>query len=226
VSQAVSGDVPVTENGLTGLHDEIAHYYSRKVSIHGPTPLGADWPCMPTQELRFVQLMRLCDFSEPFALDDLGCGYGALLAFLAKRYRRSKIDYLGIDLSPAMLVEARRLWRQRSNTRFVRGHASPRVADYSVASGIFNVKQQQSAEIWTRFVETTLHGMHATSRCGFAVNFLAPLAAGVEAKPELYRSPAHVWRQFCEDKLLARVEVLENYGLREYTLLVRRVESP
>lgn len=192
--------------------------------MHGPTPLGADWPCMPTQELRFVQLLRLCDFSQPFALDDLGCGYGALLAFLAKRHRRSRIDYLGIDLSQAMLVEARRLWGQRSSAQFILGHASPRVADYAVASGIFNVKLHQPAERWTRFVETTLTGMHATSRLGFAVNFLAPLATGVEGKTELYRSPASVWRQFCEHKLRARVEVLENYGLREYTLLVRPVE--
>jgi SAM-dependent methyltransferase len=226
VSRAVFGEVAVTETALTGLHDDIAHYYSRKVRMHGPTPLGADWPCMPTQELRFVQLLRLCDFSRPFALDDLGCGYGALLAFLAKRHRRSRIDYLGIDLSPAMLVEARRLWGRRSNTQFILGHASPRVADYSVASGIFNVKLHQSAGIWTRFIQTTLTGMHASSHRGFAVNFLAPLAAGVEGKIELYRAPAQVWRQFCEDQLQARVEVLENYGLREYTLLVRRAESP
>lgn len=221
MNQADSGAAPAAADRLTGLHAGIADYYSRKVSLHGATPLGVDWPCVPTQELRFVQLLRLCDFSQPFTLNDLGCGYGALLAFLAKRHRRSRIGYLGIDLSPEMLVEAAQLWARRSDTAFVGGHASPRLADYSVASGIFNVKLHQPVELWTRFIETTLASMHATSRRGFAVNFLAPLAAGVEGKTELYRSPANVWRQFCEDQLLARVDVLENYGLREYTLLVR-----
>lgn len=209
------------EDRFAGLHVEIAHYYSQKVLMHGPTPLGVDWPCVPTQELRFVQLLRLCDFDKPFALNDIGCGYGAMLAFLARRHRRKQIDYLGIDLSPDMLVEATRLWAKRNNTRFVVGHASPRIADYSVASGIFNVKLHQPPELWTRFIETTLTTMHATSRHGFAVNFLAPLASGAEGKTELYRSPAAVWRQFCEETLSASVDVLENYGLREYTLLVR-----
>lgn len=220
MNKAVSDGDSTLEGRFAGLHAEIANYYSRKVLMHGPTALGVDWPCVPTQELRFVQLLRLCNFDEPFALNDIGCGYGAMLAFLARRYRRRRIDYLGIDLSPDMLVEANRLWAKRSNTRFVIGDASPRVADYSVASGIFNVKLHQPSELWIRFIETTLTTMHATSRRGFAVNFLAPLAIGVEGKPELYRSPAAVWRQFCEEKLSANVDVLENYGLREYTLLV------
>ncbi len=221
MTQAVCAG-PSTEEGLLdGLHTEIAGYYSQKVRMHGPTPLGVDWPCVPTQELRFVQLLRLCDFARPFALNDLGCGYGALLTYLARRHRRSRIDYLGIDLSPEMLLAARQLWARRSNTGFVVGHASPRVADYSVASGIFNVKLHQPPGRWTRFIETTLTNLHATSRHGFAVNFLAPLAEGAQGKPELYRSPATVWRQFCEDTLRARVDVLDNYGLREYTLLVR-----
>jgi SAM-dependent methyltransferase len=209
-----------------GLHADIGNYYSQKVKMHGATPLGVDWPCVPTQELRFVQLLRICDFSGPFSLNDLGCGYGALLKFLARRHRGTAVDYLGVDLSPAMLAEASRLWKKRPGTQFMIGHASDRLTDYSLASGIFNVKLHQPRDLWTRFIEETLTTMHTSSRIGFAVNFLSPLPEGVQGVSELYRAPADRWASFCEQRLGTRVERLENYGLKEYTLLVRRQPQP
>src|SRR5437870_7867187 len=140
------------ERQLAGLYSDIAQYYTQKVKNHGATPLGVDWPCLPTQELRFVQLLRVCDFGASFSLNDIGCGYGAMLAFLVKRYRRKKIAYLGVDLSLAMITEARRLWLPRSDTEFLVANTSPRVADYSVASGIFNVKLNQPEALWTQFI--------------------------------------------------------------------------
>ena len=211
----------LSENSFTELHADIRQYYSQKIQRHGPTPLGVDWPCQPTQELRFIQLLRLCDFKAPFSLNDVGCGYGALLAFLAKRHRGKKVDYLGIDLSPAMIAEAHQLWRKRRNTEFIIANTPPRIADYSVASGIFNVKLNQPEALWTQFIEKTLTTMHATSRRGFAVNFLAPLAEGATGKPELYRAPSTLWGRYCEQAFGAAVEVLGSYGMREYTLLVR-----
>lgn len=209
------------ESHFAGLYLDIEQYYTQKVKTHGATPLGVDWPCGPTQELRFVQLLRLCDFTAPFSLNDIGCGYGAMLAFLAKRYRRKPIDYLGADLSPAMIAEAHQRWRKRRDAQFVVANTSPRMADYSVASGIFNVKLNQPEALWTRFIEKTLTAMHATSRQGFAVNFLAPLADGTALRPELYRAPPDLWVRYCEHAFGAAVEVLGNYGMREYSLLVR-----
>jgi SAM-dependent methyltransferase len=211
-----------TEGHLDGLYADIERYYTHKVTTHGATPLGVDWPCMPTQELRFVQLLRVCDFEASFSLNDIGCGYGAMLRLLAKRHRRLQIDYLGVDLSPAMVLEARRLWHKRTRTEFIVGSASPRLADYSVASGIFNVKLNQPEAAWLEFIKTTLSAMHATSRLGFAVNFLAPLDEGLVTRPELYRAPPALWMQYCEQEFNARVELLGNYGMREFTLLIRR----
>jgi hypothetical protein len=85
---------------------EVRDYYTSKVARHGPTPAGVDWPCARTQELRFAQLLRLCDFSAPFALNDLGCGYGALLAFLGRCHRGKQENYLGMDLSELMIRHA------------------------------------------------------------------------------------------------------------------------
>ena len=209
------------EGHLEGLYADIARYYTHKVTTHGTTPLGVDWPCVPTQELSFVQLLRLCDFKTPFSLNDVGCGYGAVLRLLAKRHRRLHIDYLGVDLSPAMVLQARRLWHKRASTEFVIGNASPRLADYSIASGIFNVKLNQPEAAWLQFIKTTLSAMHATSRRGFAVNFLAPLREGLTAQPELYRARPDLWARHCEREFGMAVEMLADYGMQEHTMLAR-----
>lgn len=205
---------------LAGLYQDVERYYTRKILAHGPTPAGVDWPCVPTQELRFVQLLKLCDTRAPFSLNDLGCGYGALLALMTRRFRGHKIDYLGVDLSAAMIDQARQLWARRARTAFAVGNRPPRVADYTLASGIFNVKLAQTRRQWIRFVRATLDQMRATSRKGFAVNFLAPPPRGATVVPELYRVAPGVWRRHCEQAYGAQVTLLQDYGMREYTLLV------
>lgn len=206
---------------LADVYADIEAYYSRKLLRYGPTPLGVDWSCVPTQELRFVQLLKLFDTTQAFSVNDIGCGYGALLEFMSARFKRLKIDYWGVDLSLAMIDEAKRLSGKRQLAQFSSASSCPRLADYCVASGIFNVKLQQADALWAEFIKVTLADMHANSRIGFAVNFLAPLADSIAAMPELYRAPASFWQSYCEQTFNAQVTLIEGYGMREYTLLVR-----
>lgn len=210
------------EGQLGVLHRATEAYYTRAISRHGAEPLGVDWRCAASQEMRFVQLLKACDFSAPFSLNDLGCGYGALVGFLRKRHAGAAIDYVGIDLSPAMIAAARRLWRR---TRFMVGSVCPGIADYSVASGIFNVKLDQPRAVWERFVTATLRDLHAASRRAFAVNFLAPTAPGQPAVTALYRTAPAPWIRYCERELGGGVDLIADYGLREFTLIVRKAEA-
>jgi SAM-dependent methyltransferase len=204
--------------GLRSIHGAIAEYYTDKVTAFGPTPFGADWTCVATQEMRFVQLLKLCDFAAPFTLNDLGCGYGALLAFLDRRHGACAVDYLGIDLSAAMLRHARQTYRAHRSARFVAGHDCPRVADYSVASGIFNVCLEQPREAWEAHVEATLDQLASTSRRGFAVNFVAMRPAAVAG---LFTTGPERWVTYCARRFDTETEVIAGYGLAEFTLLVR-----
>ncbi|CCD96681.1 putative S-adenosyl-L-methionine (SAM)-dependent methyltransferase [Bradyrhizobium sp. ORS 375] len=210
---------------LDAICSDVDAYYSACVARHGATPRGVDWSCEATQGLRFVQLMKLCDGSEPFSLNDIGCGYGALVPFLAARFASCEIDYLGIDLSRAMISRARRRFAGPQR-RFVVASESPRVADYSVASGIMNVNVGYAREAWEDYVKAMLERMFATSRRGFAVNFMRTVP---DQEPEsdpaarrLYRTTPDVWAAHCEQAFAAQVEVLGNYGMKEFTLLVRR----
>lgn len=207
--------------GLEGLRSSVEGYYSRKLAKFGPTPLGVDWSCVPTQELRFVQLLRACDFSAPFSLNDLGCGYGALLAFLGKRHAAARIDYAGFDISAAMIAQARRHWARRDDANFEVGHLPARVADYSVASGIFNVKLGHTTQAWEALVRATLLDLRETSRRAFCVNFLSLGDSAKGQESALYHADAQQWLDYCESALNARTELRTGYGMREFTLLAR-----
>ena len=209
------------QSGLADVHAAINKYYTAKVRKFGATPYGVDWTCLPTQEMRFVQLLKLCDFAAPFSLNDVGCGYGALVSYLDARHADCAIDYLGLDLSPDMLRQARRLWRDRPNVTFAQGATSPRQADYSLASGIFNVQQDQPREIWEMFVATTLHHLQRTSRRGFAVNFMRAPGPGRKERAGLYSTEPERWASYCRGTFGAATQMIENYGLREFTLIAR-----
>ena len=208
---------------LDAICSDVDAYYTTCVAHHGATPRGVDWSCEATQGLRFVQLMKLCDASAPFSLNDIGCGYGALVPFLAARFPSCAIDYLGIDLSKAMIGRARRRFAGPQR-RFVVAAESPRIADYSVASGIMNVNVGYSREAWEDYIKTMLQRMFATSRRGFSVNFMRAADGETEGDPaaaRLYRTTPDTWTAYCEEELAAEVEVISGYGMKEFTLLVR-----
>jgi SAM-dependent methyltransferase len=206
---------------LQGLYSDVEAYYSARVARHGATPLGVDWSCWATQNLRFVQLLKMCDFSGAFALNDIGCGYGALAAYLAMRHATTAIDYLGVDLSQTTIRRARRRF-SGPGRRFVVATSSPRVADYSVASGVMNVSLGYPREVWENFVATILRGMRRTSRRGFSVNFIdADGTTANDLAGGLYRTTARRWADFCENELGCAVETIGGYGMREFTLLMR-----
>jgi len=199
----------------------IIDHYEACLAQHGDSHLGVDWPNAVSQYLRFVQLLKVCDFKRPFSLNDFGCGYGALLEYLAMRHSKTEVAYRGIDISASMIAAARERWAGHDRAKFVVGPRCTQMADYSLASGVFNVRLGHPLADWESYVESILSNLHAGSRIGFAVNFMLP-HDDMPTEAELYRSRPERWVAFCRKKLNCSVRVLEGYGLREFTLLIRR----
>jgi hypothetical protein len=208
---------PPGSQPLLDVYAATERYYTRRALIYGATPEGVDWPSAQSQELRIAQLLKGMNFQHACSLNDLGCGYGAALDTITKCWPAAKIDYLGIDLSPEMVHLAQLMWGGRPRAAFAVGHVSPRVADYSIASGIFNVKLGCARDRWEGLVRKTLGELGATSRRGFAVNFLAA-EGGPGDIPELYRTSPEPWVDYCETECDARVDVISGYGLPEFSL--------
>ena len=202
------------------LIDAVARYYTDKVNEHGPTPKGVDWRDAESQALRFDALIELIPDDGPeLSINDYGCGYGALLDVLAKR--RGKLEYLGYDVSEAMIAAARARHCADERASFTTDEAELRPADYTVASGIFNVRLGEPVAQWRAYVLETLDKLALLSRRGFAFNALTAHADPDRMRSDLYYAdPAelldHCFRHYSRDVVLRH-----DYPLYEFTVSVR-----
>lgn len=198
----------------------VCAYYEEKLRQHGATPNGVDWNGEASQHVRFDSLSKVitCGAGEPFSIDDYGCGYGAYFGYL-NEHGFKKIDYLGLDVSADMAGEGRRLHPAAS---FAIGNTSPRVADYAVASGIFNVALDLERPEWERYVLDTLDAMHAATTRGFAFNCLTSYSDAEFIRPHLYYGDPCFFFDRCKRRYSRHVALLHDYGLYEFTIIVRK----
>jgi SAM-dependent methyltransferase len=202
------------------LLDAVQRYYSEKVAEHGPTAKGVDWNDPASQELRFEQLLKVCDPAVAFALNDYGCGYGALATYLEQR--DLPFTYTGFDISAEMLAQARELLRDSSRCRFVASDDELEQADYTVASGIFNVKLDAPEDAWERHTLETLSRLNDLSARGFAFNMLTSYSDADRMRDDLYYADPRVIFDHCKRTFSRWVALLHDYGLYEFTVVVRK----
>jgi SAM-dependent methyltransferase len=195
----------------------VARYYSRRLDIHGTTPLGVDWISESSQQLRFTQLLRVLDGGQPTIID-YGCGYGALAQRLIADGRDFR--YVGFDISAAM-VEAAKSLIEDSRCRFTTDQKDIGHADFTVASGIFNVRLHTPESDWHDYVASTLDEIAACSDRGFALNMLTRYADPPLMRDDLYYADPARYFQFCKERYSRNVALLHDYDLYEFTLLVR-----
>jgi SAM-dependent methyltransferase len=203
---------------------EVADYYSEKLGKHGETPRGVDWNGEDSQAVRFAQLCRIMDPvaapSDRFSLNDIGCGYGALYDFLLRTY--PTFFYAGVDISRAMIEAARRRHAAHPNASFEVASIPAQRADYGVASGILNVRLRRTDAEWSAHVSETLDIMDKTSLRGFAFNCLTVYSDADRMRDYLYYADPAVMFDFCKRRYSRHVALLHDYGLYEFTILVRK----
>ncbi|MBI4921075.1 MAG: methyltransferase domain-containing protein [Devosia nanyangense] len=198
----------------------IAAYYAQKLAEHGQAARGVDWNGEESQVLRFEQLARIIDLPPSFSVNDLGCGYGALFDFLAARYEG--FSYRGIDVSAEMVAAARGRLGTHRKAAFELGEVPSTVADFGIASGIFNVRLDSPDGDWVQHVETTLEAMDRTSTRGFAFNCLTSYSDADRMRAHLYYCDPLRLFDFCKRRFSRNVALLHDYGLYEFTILVRK----
>jgi SAM-dependent methyltransferase len=206
----------VTSRSLIG---KVERYYTGKFELHGATAKGVDWNSKESQQLRFEQLLRVVDPSASFSLNDYGCGYGALADFLTlKGY---EFRYVGFDVSATMRVHAEQTHADDLRIAFVENESGLMPADYTVSSGIFNVKLDVTDRAWGPYVEETIGRIAALSRRGFAFNMLTSYSDAELMRPDLfYGDPRHFF-DLCKTRYSRNVALLHDYGLYEFTVVVR-----
>ena len=198
---------------------ETARYYSAKIIEHGDSPKGVDWNSIDSQYTRFGELSRVIDLAADFSVNDLGCGYGALLDYFLDH--KVNCRYQGYDISGEMISAASTRHKSVPGASFTIAAAPTETADYGIASGIFNVKQYRTDEEWKVHLVETLDKMAATSRQGFAFNCLTSYSDPPKMREDLfYADPCWLF-DLCKRKYSRNVALLHDYGLYEFTILVR-----
>ena len=208
------------QNNRTDLLTEVAEYYTNKLAQYGQNPQGVDWNGEESQTLRFEQLCKIVDTSNQFSINDLGCGYGALYDFLAQKHEN--FSYSGVDVSESMIQAAEQRYQEKSQARFILSSEPDQVADYGVASGIFNVRLGRSDDEWRSYLEATLDVFDKTSRIGFAFNCLTSYCDADKRRDYLYYADPCVLFDFCKHRYSRNVALLHDYGLYEFTILVKK----
>lgn len=198
----------------------VEQYYSEKIRTYGATARGVDWNSPRSQELRFEQLLKVCDSSEAFTINDYGCGYGALVEYMTDR--GYAFAYRGFDLSGEMIAKAKGLHQGLGHCQFFTDESLLTTADYTVASGVFNVKLKIPDEVWGDYMLQSLQRISLLSGKGFAFNNLTKYSDRDHMRSDLFYADPCVLFDYCKTKFSRHVSLLHDYGLYEFTILVRK----
>lgn len=199
--------------------EQVKNYYSQKIKNHGASPQGVDWNGEESQTLRFEQLMKVVGLNDFFTINDFGCGYGALYEYI--KSFEVKFEYFGNDISSEMIQEA----QKRIDSENVHLTVSDRpksVADYTLASGVFNVALNTKEDNWKAYIFEQLHILNECSSKGFSFNCLTSYSDEDKKKDYLYYAdPCEIF-DYCKNNFSKNVSLLHDYNLYEFTILVRK----
>lgn len=200
---------------------DVDRYYSERITAHGATARGVDWNSAESQRLRFDQLLTVCrPAPSPVSITDYGCGYGALVTHLTER--GWSFRYRGVDLSNTMLARARAEHAGDTRCEFASDDGALVQSDYTVASGIFNVKLDVDDREWQAYMETTVDRLAALSTRGFAFNALTIYSDPERRRGDLHYADPLFWFDYCKRHHSRYVSLLHDYPLYEFTLVVTR----
>ena len=194
----------------------VSAYYTQKLETFGETPRGVDWNSEFAQHVRFEQVLSVIRTTEPFTINDFGCGYGAL--FDSVREMPGFAGYTGYDVSAAMIAAARARYPAIS---FVDRLEDLAPADYTVASGIFSVKGDATVADWQSYVFATIDSIRERSTRGFAFNCLTAYSEPARMRDDLFYADPHEIFDLCRTRYTQNVALLHDYGIYEFTVRVR-----
>ena len=198
----------------------VANYYDTKIEQHGPTSKGVDWNGKESQELRFEQLLTVVTEKKASILD-LGCGYGAMYDFLKKKGHDFSA-YIGVDISDAMLSEAKILHADCVDFQVFKNLEAANKQDYTIASGVFNVKQELDNATWEDYCIETIEKLDKCSKKGFSFNMLTEYSDKEFMREYLYYASPTFFFDYCKKHFSKNVALLHDYNLYEFTIIVRK----
>lgn len=205
------------------IEKNLKEYYNQNLKQHGSSAKGVGWKSTEAQTVRFNQLVKIIQLKTGFTLNDLGCGVADLYAYLQAQGFQD-FHYVGYDMLETMITQAKALYPEVTNATFQEiTHASQlQPADFTVASGIFNLKYNIPEHEWLAFILETIHLMDQQSAKGFAFNLLTKYSDKEYMQDHLYYADPLFLFDFCKRNYSRNVALLHDYTEYDFTILVRK----
>lgn len=202
--------------------NDLDKFYQDKLQQFGSTAQGVGWKNNEAQRVRFSQLFKLVTSKETFSINDLGCGVADFVDFLIDE--KANFIYRGYDMMPEMIQRARDKFVDNEIVllQTIANTTEISQADYTIASGIFNIRHATSDDAWLRKILDTITIMNSKSNLGFAFNILSIYSDLEFRKAELYYADPLYLFDFCKRTFSQNVALLHDYGQYDFTIIVRR----
>ena len=209
------------------MSEALKQHYQRLWGQFGDSPQAVQHCDRPSQYRRFELLTEGMP-GRAVSVIDLGCGLGHLTEFLLDR--KPEVSYLGLDLVPEFIEQARARFANRPNVAFqlfdMARDPLPRGYDFVMVCGVFNNRREDNQA----FMRRVLAEMFRAATHGIAFNALSTYVEYQD--PELsYSDPLEVF-DFCKRHLSRRVALRHDYSVKpgrfpyEYTMYVYKDAGP
>jgi hypothetical protein len=202
---------------------KILDFYTDRLENFGDSPQGVGWKDDEAQLVRFAQLLKVIQDKSNFSINDLGCGSGRLYKYMVSSGCGPSL-YHGYDILEGMLQSAEKslLPDPKVMLTKIESPLDMVLSDYTVASGIFNVKYETEEKEWLAHVLSTIEAMQERSKFGFAFNLLTKYSDKEYIQPYLYYADPLFLFDFCKRKFSKNVALLHDYFQYDFTIIVRR----
>jgi SAM-dependent methyltransferase len=202
---------------------DIENFYASHLREFGNSAKGVGWKNTEAQYVRFDQLLKVVNTEIPFSINDLGCGVGELYKYLVSKNLQIQ-QYNGYDILPEMVQAATDVLSDKSNASFkvIADSSEMSRADYSIESGIFNVKYAAKESDWMHYVLKTLDAMNEKSEKGFSFNLLTKYSDKEFMQEYLYYADPLFYFDYCKRNYAKNVALLHDYTQYDFTILVRK----
>jgi hypothetical protein len=121
-----------------------------------------------------------------------------------------------------MILAAEQRYATGDDAQFLVSAKPNRIAHYGIASGIFNVRLDRTDAEWFEYLQDTLDILDATSSFGFSFNCLTSYSDEEKKRDWLYYADPCQLFNLCKRRYSSQVALLHDYGLYEFTILVRK----
>ena len=157
--------------------------YRNRLANRGRTAQGVFWRSQTSQIARFDALLSLVYQlapQKPVTIADIGCGYGAMLAFINKTTTYAQTIYHGVDINRAMIAACHQTFPTDS-ALFTIGNAPQKLVDFCLFSGTFNLTHSNDPDLWMDYIFACLDRCMTRARYGLVLNLLCTPKAKIES---------------------------------------------